>query len=51
MPDITPERLLKIADEGLYQAKSAGRNTYRLLRVAEPPFVAGICHSGANRVI
>ncbi|MFK7087240.1 diguanylate cyclase [Chromobacterium violaceum] len=33
MPDITPERLLKIADEGLYQAKSAGRNTYRLLRV------------------
>ncbi|MEO3961251.1 diguanylate cyclase domain-containing protein, partial [Chromobacterium piscinae] len=33
MPDITPERLLEIADEGLYQAKAAGRNTYRLMRV------------------
>nr|WP_255521344.1 sensor domain-containing diguanylate cyclase [Chromobacterium sp. ASV23] len=33
MPDITPERLLQIADEALYQAKAAGRNTYRLHRV------------------
>ncbi|OHX10470.1 hypothetical protein BI347_22090 [Chromobacterium sphagni] len=32
-PDITPERLLEIADEGLYRAKDAGRNTYRLQRV------------------
>jgi diguanylate cyclase (GGDEF)-like protein/PAS domain S-box-containing protein len=33
VPDITPERLLQIADEALYQAKAAGRNTYRLHRV------------------
>ncbi|AXE33370.1 hypothetical protein DK843_03005 [Chromobacterium phragmitis] len=33
MPDITPARLLEIADQGLYQAKAAGRDTYRLLKV------------------
>ncbi|WP_052877904.1 diguanylate cyclase [Chromobacterium subtsugae] len=32
-PDITPERLLEIADESLYRAKDAGRDTYRLQRV------------------
>ncbi|WP_158300688.1 diguanylate cyclase [Chromobacterium sp. ATCC 53434] len=32
-PDVTPERLLEIADESLYRAKEAGRDAFRLQRV------------------
>ncbi|UTH73619.1 diguanylate cyclase [Chromobacterium sp. IIBBL 290-4] len=35
-PDVTPERLLEIADEALYDAKAAGRNTFRMRKIGPP---------------